>query len=92
MAIWGDATVNPQGSSLAAARTVKAGLAGLGGSLSLAGLATQAEQVSGLAGSARAISQTLGAPLWMLGTLAVLAGAIAYMLWDRRFIYRHEGL
>lgn len=90
--IWGDEQVNPKGSTLAGTRTAKAVGASLLAGPTLAGLSEQVSQASTIAGSTRAISDAVGLPLWGLVLGVCLVGGLLYVLWDRRFIYKHEGL
>ncbi len=84
---------------MASTRTFKAGFASLGGSTVLGGASAllggvtdQIDQITGLASASRQITDALGVPLWALAAGVILIAGIGYMLWDRRFIYRNEGL
>lgn len=92
VAVWSDGQVNPKGSSFAGTRTVKAVGASLLAGPTLAGVSEQVGQVSAIAGGTRAISDAVGLPLWGLVLGVCLIGGLLYVLWDRRFIYQHEGL
>lgn len=90
--IWSAGLVNPNGSSFGGTRAVKGSVGFIGGGLTLAGLSDQVGQASAIAGGTRAISDATGLPLWGLVLGVCLLAGIAYLIWDRRFIYRHEGL
>lgn len=90
VAIWGDGEVNEAGSSFLGTRAVKAGAAG--GAVTLASLSDGAMQASSVADAAGSISDVIGMPVWQLVLIVGLLLTVGYLLWDRFFIYRNEGL
>lgn len=90
VAIWGDGEVNEAGSSFLGTRAMKAGAAG--GAVTLASLSDGAMQASSVADAAGSISDVIGMPVWQLILIVGLIGTVGYLLWDRFFIYRNEGL
>jgi putative chitinase len=89
--IWGDDTVSEIGAKGAAnSNTGRAAL--LGGGLSIAGLSSQAYEVSSLVSSGRDISDAFGIPLLTLALFVIVLGLLVYIFRDRLFISRHEGL
>lgn len=90
VAIWGDGEVNEAGSSFFGTRAVKAGAAG--GAVTLASLSDGAMQASSVADAAGSISDVIGMPVWQLILIVGLVLTVGYLLWDRFFIYRNEGL
>lgn len=93
--VWGDGDINPNGKPFAASRSVKAGAVALGGAGAIGAASEMASQASSIATSTKAVAEALDVPAWSIAagaiTLCLVVG-ILYMLWDRYFIYKHEGL
>lgn len=91
VAVWGEGEVSEIGGKAAASsNTGKAAI--LGGGLSLAGLGSQAYEVSSLIDSGRSISDAFGIPLITLVLFVAVLGLLIYIFRDRLFISKWEGL
>ena len=89
--IWGKEQVSEIGSKGPATSNIgKASL--VGGGLSLAGIGSQAYEVSSLVSSGRDISDAFGIPLITLILFVAVLGLLVYIFRDRIFISRFEGL
>jgi predicted chitinase len=89
--IWGEGEVSEIGAKGAAAsNTGRAAL--LGGGVSIAGLGSQAYEVSNLVNSGRDISDAIGIPLITLVLFVAVLGLLVYIFRDRLFLSRWEGL
>ncbi len=89
-AIWGAGEVNPQGKPFIGSRTVKAAMGS--GAAGLAAIADGVYQASTAVERGQTISEAFGISLVTLALGAAVAGLLAYILYDRWFVYRNEGL
>ncbi|WP_018516498.1 glycoside hydrolase family 19 protein [Rhizobium leguminosarum] len=91
VAIWGEGGVSEiGGKGVASSNTGRAAL--LGGGVSIAGLGSQAYEVSNLVNSGRDISDAIGIPLITLVLFVAVLGLLVYIFWDRLFLSKWEGL
>lgn len=88
--IWGDERVDPAGRPFLKSRTVKAALTG--GGLGLAGLSDSVYQVSNAVEGGKSISDAIGISFVTMAMVVLIIGLLGYIIYDRWFIRKNEGL
>lgn len=91
VAIWGNGEVREEGSTLMGTRTVKASLLG-GGSIGLSGGLGIVSEARMAMEDGQGIAEALGVSWPLLAVTAIALCAIGYIVYDRWFIHRNEGL